>query len=60
MSTLSMSLNPTLLTKNAEGLKKVNLLLKELEERGFLRNGQIVYEEEDGSIVGDILDKYMS
>lgn len=45
-------------------LNKIDLqilakLIRELEEKGFYSNGQIVCGEEQGKEVRDILDKYL-
>ena len=34
-------------------------LINELEEKGFYLNGSIIYSEEQGKDVRDILDKYL-
>lgn len=50
---LSLNVNPALLAKNPKAIA----VLEELEAKGFLKNGKVVYDEEQESEVFDIINK---
>ena len=49
-----------LLTTNETALKNCLSLLKELEDKGYLDNGKVVFEEESAEEVRSIFDRHVN
>ena len=52
--------NARLLATNEEALKNCLSLLKELEDKGYLENGKVVFEEENEEEVKAIFDSHVN
>lgn len=52
--------NARLLATNEEALKNCLTLLKELEDKGYLENGKIVFEEENATEIKAFFDRHVT
>ena len=51
--------NATLLASNPENLKKFLNVMEELKEKGYLKDGEIVFDDVQSEEVNSILDKLL-
>ncbi|MBD5385162.1 hypothetical protein HDR69_01875 [bacterium] len=56
---IKLAFNATLLATDEEALKNCLSLLKELDDKGFLKNGKIVFEDENEEDVKEIFDRHV-
>lgn len=57
---ISLSINARLLATSEESLKKVVDLLKELEDKGFIKDGKIVFDSSQDKVISEIFDRHMN
>ena len=56
---IRLCLDVNILSRDEQALKRLCSLLSELEEKGFLENGKIVFEEKDENEIKKIfIDSY--
>ena len=55
---IRLELNATLLSTNEAALRKITMLLSELEEKGLLKDGRIIFDSEQEDEVNEIFDRY--
>lgn len=56
---LSLRFDVNMLAKSPQKSEKVCELLKELEKKGFLNDGKVVYNEEQEAEVKEIINRYL-
>lgn len=56
---VSLVFNANLLATDEEALKNCLSLLKELEDKGYLKNGKIVFEDVNEEGIKEIFDRHV-
>ena len=56
---IKMILNTKILMSNEEALKNVIDLFKELEEKGYIQEGEIVFDSSEEEIITSIFDNHI-
>ncbi len=57
---ISLRIDARLLATSEESLKKVVDLLKELEDKGFIKDGKIVFDSGQDKVISEIFDRHMN
>ena len=59
MKSIKLRVSATLLSSDPEAFKRICDLLAELEKRGYVKNGEILFDDDDENVIAEIFNRHI-